>query len=139
MKKLPKAGCLLRGGAGKTKRERTTCRVVSDLALWQRGIELCTAVYRTTKGFPSDERFGLTSQLRRASVSVPSNIAEGYGRLTRERIGTFWVSPEDRTCEVQTQLVPAVELGLAQDSEIEAVESLSFEVARMLTSLVREL
>jgi four helix bundle protein len=77
--------------------------------------------------------------LRRASVSAPSNIAEGYGRLTREQYRHFLGIARGSNLEVQTQLVLARELGLAQDSEIETVESLSFEVARMLTSLVREL
>jgi len=53
-----------------------------DLIVWQRALELCTATYEATAGFPAEERFGLVSQMRRAAVSIPSNIAEGHGRLT---------------------------------------------------------
>jgi four helix bundle protein len=64
-----------------------------DLQVWQRSIQLSLAIYRLSSAFPVEERYGLTSQLRRAGVSVPSNIAEGYGRGTRKEYKQFLLSP----------------------------------------------
>jgi four helix bundle protein len=64
-------------------------RSYKDLVAWQKAMDLVTATYRATAGFPKDELFGLTSQLRRAAVSIPSNIAEGQGRLSEKRIQIF--------------------------------------------------
>lgn len=110
-----------------------------ELILWQRAIQACVAVYRFTSSFPREEIYGLTSQLRRASVSVPSNIAEGYGRLSKEQFRHFLGIAKGSNLELQTQLVIARELGMGNAIEAERIEGLSFEVRKMLTTMIRRL
>jgi len=78
-----------------------------QLIMWQRALELTFAVYRATRSFPKDEMFGLTSQLRRASVSIPSNIAEGHGRATTGEFKQFLGIASGSVAELQTQLIIA--------------------------------
>ena len=82
-----------------------------NLVVWQKAIALVTEIYRSTQSFPSDERFGLTAQIRRAAVSVPSNIAEGQGRISRGEFRQFLGHAKGSLCEVETQLVIANNLG----------------------------
>ncbi|HTW47792.1 MAG TPA: four helix bundle protein [Acidobacteriaceae bacterium] len=110
-----------------------------DLVVWQRSIELSVAVYRLTKAFPADERYGLTAQLRRAAVSVVSNIAEGYGRGTKGEYRQFVGVARGSALEIQTQLVIAQELGMAADRDLEATAALADEVGKMLWALFRRL
>ncbi len=110
-----------------------------DLLVWQRSIEMSLVVYRTTVGFPKDERFGLTNQLRRASVSVASNIAEGYGRNSRGEYKQFLGHARGSNLEVQTQLFLALKLGFGDQGQLRQAESLSIEVERMLNSLIAKL
>jgi four helix bundle protein len=110
-----------------------------DLVVWQRSIQLTVALYQLTTAFPPDERFGLTNQLRRAGVSVSSNIAEGYGRLTTGEYRQFLGMARGSNAEVQTQLVIARELGLGIPEHLARAEKLSEEVARMLVSLLQKL
>ena len=110
-----------------------------DLLVWQRAIEMTLAIYRLTESFPKDERFGLTSQLRRAGVSVASNIAEGYGRLSTGEYKQFLGMSRGSNLEVQTQLVIARELGFGNAEQLEKADGLSQEVARMLIALLRKL
>jgi four helix bundle protein len=103
-----------------------------DLVVWQRSIQLSLAIYRLTAAFPLEERYGLSSQLRRAGVSVPSNIAEGYGRGSRKEYKQFLAIARGSTLEVQTQLTIARELGFCQQDQMAKAESLSEEVSKML-------
>jgi four helix bundle protein len=98
------------------------------LVVWQRAVQLTVAVYKLTSTFPASERFGLTNQLRRASVSVASNIAEGYGRSTKGEYVLFLGHARGSNCEVQTQLVIATALGFGTKESCRAAESLSEEV-----------
>jgi four helix bundle protein len=76
-----------------------------ELIVWQKAYHLCLGVYRATKGFPKEEIYGLTSQMRRAAVSVPCNIAEGYGRKsTREYIRSLYIA-YGSICELETQIL----------------------------------
>jgi four helix bundle protein len=118
--------------------KKTACSY-RDLVIWQRAIQVCVAIYRLTKSFPREEIYGLSNQLRRASVSVPSNIAEGYGRLTREQYRHFLGIAKGSNLELQTQLVIARELGFSDPQEIDRAESLSFEVGKMLTTMLKGL
>jgi four helix bundle protein len=110
-----------------------------DLAVWQRSIQLSLAIYRLTATFPVEERYGLSSQLRRAGVSVPSNIAEGYGRGSRKEYKQFLAIARGSTLEVQTQLIIARELSFCEPDQMAKAESLSEEVSKMLYSLVGRL
>jgi four helix bundle protein len=110
-----------------------------DLVAWQRSIELSIAIYRLSAAFPVEERYGLTSQLRRAGVSIPSNIAEGYGRGSRKDYKQFLAIARGSTLEVQTQLVIANELGYCSLTALNQAQSLSEEVSKMLYSLIQKL
>ncbi|MFD0766191.1 four helix bundle protein [Mucilaginibacter lutimaris] len=85
---------------------------LTELKIWNKAIDLATDVYNATSNFPVDERFGLTSQLRRAAVSVPSNIAEGAGRNSNKEFCNFLGIANGSAYEVQTQLVISNRLGL---------------------------
>lgn len=110
-----------------------------ELIIWQRAMQLCVAIYSLTRSFPREEVYGLTNQLRRAGVSVASNIAEGYGRLSREQYRHFLGIAQGSNLEIQTQLAIANELGFASAAEIAKVEDLSNEVGKMFTSLLKRL
>jgi four helix bundle protein len=106
-----------------------------DLVVWQRAVQMALEVYKLTAEFPASERFGLTSQLRRASVSVASNIAEGYGRSTTGEYVLFLGHARGSNFEVQTQLVISEGLGFGSAQLRQSVESLSGEVSRMIAMM----
>jgi len=110
-----------------------------DLIVWQRAIQLTVAVYKVTSSFPASERFGLTNQLRRASVSVASNIAEGYGRSTKGEYRLFLGHARGSICEVQTQLVISQALGFGQELDRRVADDLAIEVSKMLNAMVAKL
>lgn len=105
------------------------------LLVWQRAIELTTAIYHLTASFPDAERFGLTNQMRRAAVSVASNIAEGYGRSSRGEYIQFLGHARGSNYEIETQLTIARALGFGDRKSIEKIEGLCDEVARMLGTM----
>ena len=113
-------------------------RDFKDLIIWQKAIALAKEVYRLTKRFPSDERFGLTIQVRRAAVSVSSNIAEGHSRQGREFAHYLSVS-RGSLAEVESQLLLAVELGYLSADQLTVVLALSGEIRRMAISLAKKL
>jgi four helix bundle protein len=110
-----------------------------DLIVWRRAIQLSTSIYRLTADFPKEEIYGLTSQLRRAGVSVASNIAEGYGRASSREYKQFLAMARGSNLEVQTQLTIPGELGFAAVSELHATEELSHEVGKMLRAIITKL
>jgi four helix bundle protein len=93
-----------------------------NLSVWQRSIELTLAVYKLTSSFPDSERFGLTNQLRRAAVSVASNIAEGYGRSTKGEYVQFPGFARGSNSEVETQIVISKALGFGSKQSLDATE-----------------
>ena len=110
-----------------------------DLIVWQRAIELSLAIYKMTASFPGSEKFGLTNQLRRASVSVASNIAESYGRSTRGEYVLFLGHARGSNCEVQTQLVIAKALGFGSETDCARAQRLANEIGRMLVAMISKL
>ncbi len=110
-----------------------------DLQVWQRGMELAKAVYQLTQSFPSEEKFGLVSQTRRAAVSVPSNIAEGQARNTTGEFIQFLSHAEGSLAEIDTQLRLAVALGFSQESKMDSTFASIVELQKMLKSLRRKL
>ena len=98
---------------------------------------LVTLIYEITKTLPEDERFGLTSQMRRCSVSIPSNIAEGWGRLSRKNYIQFLRISRGSLFELETQILITKQLNYINDSE--SVESLIIEISKMLNSIIRKL
>ncbi len=114
-------------------------RSYRELRVWQRGMDLASAVYAATGGFPREEVYGLTSQIRRASVSVPSNIAEGHGRGTRGEYRHFLMIARGSNQELQTQLLLAERLGFGAREFVSEALSISEEVGRMLSALLLKL
>jgi four helix bundle protein len=110
-----------------------------DLVVWQRAIELTTCIYKLTRSFPQDELYGLTSQMRRASVSFASNIAEGRGRITPGEFRQFLGLAQGSTFELKTQLLVAKRLKMEEERTLNEAESLSEEVSKMLGSFIEKL
>ena len=114
-------------------------RSYRDLLVWQKAVELALSVYRLSEGFPKHEIYGLVSQLRRASVSVPSNIAEGYGRGSRREYLQFLSIAQGSLKELETQTIIGQRLGYATLAQAERVLAASEVVGKMLGSLIRSL
>jgi len=106
-----------------------------DLVVWQGAVELSTEIYRLTATYPKSEQFGLVNQMRRASVSIASNIAEGYGRSFRGEYLQFLGYARGSKCELQTQIVIAKSLGFNADVPYERTEQLCADV--MMNKLKR--
>jgi four helix bundle protein len=110
-----------------------------DLIVWQKAVHMCTAVYRCTESFPRSELYGLVNQMRRAAVSVASNIAEGYGRKTTGEYLQFLGNARGSNSELQTQIVIARELGFGLPASLKKTEQLSIEVGKMLHAMMLKL
>jgi carbamoyl-phosphate synthase large subunit len=110
-----------------------------DLQVWQRGIELAKAIYQLTARLPAGERYGLISQMHRAAVSVPSNLAEGQARKSTAEFVQFISIAEGSVAELDTQVFLSIELGLVNPAETAQCQSLIGELRRMLNALRRSL
>jgi len=110
-----------------------------DLQVWQRAMSLARNVYVLTDSFPRTETFGLCQQMRRAAVSVPSNIAEGHGRLTDKSFALFISQARGSLNELETQMELSVQMGLAQGSSCSVTMDEIDELRRMLNALLRRL
>jgi len=110
-----------------------------DLIVWQKAMALATLLYRLTQRFPSEEKFGLTSQMRRAAVSVPSNIAEGQARRGAREFIQFIAQAEGSLAERDTPLTLATDLGFAELPQAQEAAALIEELRRMLNALRRKL
>ena len=110
-----------------------------DLIVWQKALELAIEIYRVTTTFPKHETYGLTSQLRRSAVSVPSNIAEGQGRLSTGEFKQFLGQARGSLHELQTQLRIAGRLAYLPRPEAEALLNQAAEVGRTLNGLLASL
>ena len=114
-------------------------RNYKDLKVWQKAYKLCLSVYKITKVFPVEERYGLTSQMRRAAISIPSNIAEGYGRKTKKEYVQALYVGYGSNCELETQVLLAGDLGYIGNEELKGLQGEISEVERMLKSLINSL
>ena len=110
-----------------------------ELTVWQKAYQLCLIIYRLTKGYPKEEIYGLTSQMRRAALSVPCNIAEGYGRKTTPDYLRLLYIAYGSVCELETQILLSVDLGYIQGQGIETLRDNIAEVERMLKALIKSL
>jgi four helix bundle protein len=110
-------------------------RSYRDLLIWQKGMALAKQVYAMTRAFPGDERFGLTAQMRRAAVSVPSNIAEGQARRGRKEFVQFLSHAEGSLAELDTQLMLGVELGYCRPCDAQGSAATIAELQKMIASL----
>lgn len=109
-------------------------RDFKDLIVWQKAVAFVREVYRLSKVFPPEERFGLTNQVRRAAVSVPSNISEGHAGQGRE-FARFLSIARGSLGEAETQLLLAVELGYLRGEQTLSIRNLADEIRRMLCAL----
>ena len=110
-----------------------------DLIVWQKSMNWVTLVYKISEVFPESEKFGLVSQIKRSSVSVPSNIAEGYGRNYKKDYAKFLQIARGSLYECQTQIEIAVNLNFIKREQIQDASDLSIEIEKMLNSLVNKL
>ena len=110
-----------------------------DLTVWQRAMELARETYQVTRTFPSEERFGLISQMRRAAVSIPSNIAEGWGRQTTNQYIQFLQVAQGSASELETQLILAVDLQFLNPRTAHKAQTQIKEIRKMLRSLIGSL
>ncbi len=109
----------------------------TDLAVWQEARKLATLVYRLTKNFPSDEKYGLSSQIKRAAVSVPSNIAEGFGRLSAKEKNQFYYVANGFLVEVETQGYIASDVNLFSESELNELLEQTTRTQKLLYGLIK--
>lgn len=109
------------------------------MIVWQKSIFLVKQIYLLTKTFPDEEKFGLTSQMRRASVSIPSNIAEGQGRRTTGDYVRFVSMAEGSLAELDTQLIISIELAYCSKEQIIEIFLIMSEIRKMLNALRRSL
>lgn len=110
-----------------------------DLVVWQKAMELVTEVYRSTAAFPKDEIYGLTSQLRRAAVSIPANIAEGQGRLTQGEFCQFLGYARGSLLELETLIIVASNLNYLETKQVAQLLSRTAEVGKMLNGLLNSI
>ncbi len=106
-----------------------------DLVVWQKAMQLAEAVYKLTQTFPTEERYGLTQQLRRATVSIPSNIAEGHARATTREYLHFLSIAQGSRAEAETQVLLAIQIGYLSRPQAQPALGLLDKVSRMLASL----
>ena len=118
---------------------RTQIRDYKDLVVWQKGMQLAKEVYQLTQSFPAEEKFGLVSQMRRAVVSVPSNVAEGQARNTTGEFVQFVSHAEGSLAELDTQIRLSIELGFCREATVKSIQELIIEGQKMLKSLRRSL
>jgi four helix bundle protein len=110
-----------------------------DLRVWKTAVELTLEVYRITESFPASERFGLTSQLRRAAVSVASNIAEGHARSSRGEYRNFLSIARGSAIEIEVQLFLAEQIGFVRSPMLIKARDYCDAISRMITNLKRAL
>ena len=110
-----------------------------DLIVWKKAIELVTDVYKMTQGFPSKETFGLTSQMRRAAISIPSNIAEGSSRRTARDFAQFLHVALGSATELETQLIIARNLDYLERGIYDQATSKLSEICKMLHGLLKKI
>lgn len=110
-----------------------------DLIVWQKSMQLCKQVYFATQTFPKSELYGLTSQIRRCSVSIPSNIAEGFGRSHRSEYKQFLHIAYGSGAELETQLLLALEIGYLNETDFGTLKALLEEIMKMLNKFISTL
>lgn len=110
-----------------------------DLLVWQKAIAFVTQIYKAVKGFPKEELYGLTSQIKRSAISIPSNLSEGYGRKSRKDYLRFLQIAMGSLFEIQTQLEISKNLEFLSESHFNELYENSREIERMLSSLINKI
>jgi len=112
---------------------------VQNLKVWQSTRKLTKEIYKITKDFPENEQFGLSSQIRRATISIMSNIAEGYDRASKKEFIQFLTIARGSVTEVQTQLVISNDVGYIDDSDYKRMFNQTIEIHKMINGLIKSL
>ncbi|MCI0351485.1 MAG: four helix bundle protein [Acidobacteriales bacterium] len=107
-----------------------------DLVAWQKAIQLVTTIYQTTEGFPAREIYGLTNQLRRAAVSIPSNIAEGQARFSKRDFAHFLRQAKGSLAEVDTQITISRHLKYINEKQADQIAAACAELGKILSGLI---
>jgi four helix bundle protein len=110
-----------------------------NLEAWSKAVELVTEIYRRTERFPKEERYGLTSQIRRAAISIPANIAEGAGRRSQKEFVHFLSNSQGSASELETELIIANRLGYLDETTFAQLISELERIGRLITGLSRHL
>ena len=111
----------------------------SDLLVWQKSRVLVKSVYGITEGFPKSEQFSMVDQMRRAAISIPSNIAEGYGRSSNKEFKQFLNIARGSIAELQTQLQLSLDLGFITKISYDRIEDQIIEIYKMLNSFINKI
>lgn len=119
------------------RKKLTKIASFTDLITWQKGHKLVLAVYHVTESFPTNEKFGLTSQMRRSAVSITSNIAEGFNRRTGSDKRHFFVMAKSSLTELQNQLLIAKDLKLISKKAFIQLAEQTVEISKLLVGLMR--
>ena len=119
--------------------DRLPAKSFRELIVWQRSIQLATTIYLLSRGFPKDEIYGLASQIRRSAISVPSNIAEGQGRLSTGEFRQILGIARGSNFELQTQLEIARSMKMGDSKLIDQAEGLSHEVGKMIQAILEKI
>lgn len=112
-------------------------RSFTDLHAWQQGHKLVLSIYKITKSFPQDERFGLTDQMRRCSVSITSNIAEGFSRRTQKEKAQFFYMTLGSITELQNQLLIARDLSYITSKDFQELAQQTITVSKLINGLIK--
>ena len=110
-----------------------------DLRVWQTAMDIAQQCYFLTRGFPQDELYGIVQQVRRSAVSIPANIAEGYGRRYRAEYIRFLNIAQGSTNELETHLILSERVGLCQGKDVETILDLLNQESRMIINLLKKL
>ena len=110
-----------------------------ELKVWEKAYKLCLDIYTVTKRFPKEEIYGLTSQIRRSAVSIPSNIAEGYGRKTTSEYVRFLYIAYGSVCELETQTMLSGDLDYMKKEKLQELREELGDVERMLKAMIKSL
>jgi four helix bundle protein len=116
-----------------------TIKHFKELKVWQKGIEIVKDIYDITKHFPKEEMYGLTTQMRRSAISIPSNIAEGFKRYHAKEYKQFLYIALGSLAELETQIVIAKEIGLIDDTRLDSINEKLDHTSKMLSSLISKL
>jgi four helix bundle protein len=117
--------------------KQSQVRSYTDLVVWQKSMALAVAAYTCSRGLPTEERYGITQQLRRAVVSIPSNIAEGHGRMNNGDFVRFLAIARGSLREAETLFRLCIALGLLREDDVERAMTLADEIGRMLAVMIR--
>jgi four helix bundle protein len=110
-----------------------------ELKIWQKSVDVAVRIYEITKDFPREELYGLTSQIRRSAVSIPSNIAEGAGRNTKKDFNNFLGISNGSSCELETQLIISHRVNFMEQAILESIQQDIIEIQKMNWSLKKTL